>query len=410
MTSPVLTSSVTEQLVGSQDRLRSIETFILRVPLGDHRFFSSQAEFPERKSLLVKIETEDGLVGWGEGGQYGPAEPVDACIRQVLGPKLIGRSLSHPGRVWEELYAFSRDFGQKGTYIEAMSAIDIALWDLWGKFLDQPIHALIGGSYRTAVHAYATGCYYGEDFRDQPALLRALATEAEGYLALGFDILKMKVGLLSIAHDAERVAVVRDVIGRDTGLLVDANHAYTTSAALRIGRVLERHDVLWFEEPVVPEDRAGYRRLREALDVPIAGGECEFTRYGFLELFQNACLDIAQPDLCVCGGLSEWVRIQSLALSFGVLTVPHVWGSGVALAAALQAIATIPPTPHTANPVPLQNEPVIEFDRKHNPLRDDLLEENFALKDGAVKVPEGPGLGITVNEAMIKRYASVGAH
>jgi len=116
-------------------------------------------------------------------------------------------------------------------------------------------------------------------------------------------------------------------------------------------------------------------------------------------------LDIAQPDLCVCGGLSEWSRIQSLAMSFGVLTIPHVWGSGIAMAAALQAIATIPPTPFTINPVPLQNEPVVEFDRKPNPLRDDLLEHNFVLENGAVRVPTAPGLGVTISEAVLAQYA-----
>lgn len=386
-------------------RIRSVETFILRVPLGEQRFFSSQAAFPERNSLLVKISTDDGIVGWGEGGQYGPPEPVSACIRHVLSPRLIGRSVSHPGLVWENLYTFSRDFGQKGTYVEAISAVDIALWDIFGKMLGQPVAALIGGFYRETVRAYATGCYYGEDYHNQASVLRALAVEAESYVNAGFDTLKMKIGLLPIERDAERVALVRKTIGKDVGLLVDANHAYNSSGAIRMGRTLEQHGIKWFEEPVVPEDRDGYRRVRDALDIPIAGGECEFTRFGFLELFRNQCLDIAQPDLCVCGGLSEWTRIQSLAMSFGVLTIPHVWGSGIAVAAALQAIATIPPTPFTLNPIPLENEPVVEFDRKFNPLRDDLLEEKFVLENGAVRVPTAPGLGVTVNELVLARYA-----
>lgn len=388
----------------SSFRIRSVETFILRVPLGDQRFYSSQAAFPERNSLLVKIVTADGLEGWGEGGQYGPPEPVSACIRHVLAPRIIGRDVLHPSVVWEDLYAFSRDFGQKGAYIEALSAVDIALWDIFGKMLGQPIAALIGGFYRDSVKAYATGCYYGEDYNDQASLLRKLAAEAETYASAGFDTLKIKIGLLPIKQDAERVAVVRKAIGNDVSLLVDANHAYNSSGAIRMGRVLERHGVQWFEEPVVPEDRDGYRRVRNVLDVPIAGGECEFTRFGFLELFRGRCLDIAQPDLCVCGGLSEWIRIQSLAMSFGVLTIPHVWGSGIAMAAALQAIATIPPTPFTISPVPLQNDPVVEFDRKPNPLRDDLLEENFVLDNGGVRIPNAPGLGVTISEAVLARY------
>ena len=387
-------------------RIRSIETFILRVPLGDRRFFSSQAAFPERNSLLVKIVAENGLVGWGEGGQYGPPEPVSACIRHVLGPRIIGREVRHPAAMWEDLYVFSRDFGQKGTYIEALSAVDIALWDIFGKLLGQPVSVLIGGVFRDRVRAYATGCYYGEDYNDHALMMRGLIAEAESYADAGFDTMKMKIGLLPIKRDAERVAAVRKAIGDDMALLVDANHAYNSASAIRIGRALENNGVLWFEEPVVPEDRDGYRRVRRALDVPIAGGEAEFTRFGFLELFRGQCIDIAQPDLCVCGGLSEWSRILTLAMSFGILTVPHVWGSGVAMAAALQAIAAIPPTPFTINPIALQNEPVIEFDRKHNPLRDDLLVENFVMDNGSVCVPQGPGLGIEVSEAVLARYAT----
>jgi D-galactarolactone cycloisomerase len=156
-----------------------------------------------------------------------------------------------------------------------------------------------------------------------------------------------------------------------------------------MGRELQKHGVLWFEEPVMPEDRAGYRRLRDSIGVPVAGGEAEFTRYGFRDLFVGGCVDIAQTDLCVCGGFSEFSKIQALASSFGVLTIPHVWGSGVAIAAALQALALIPPSPHTFVPIALQNEPVVQYDRKHNPLRDDLLTERFRLHDGCLLVPQG---------------------
>jgi D-galactarolactone cycloisomerase len=193
----------------------------------------------------------------------------------------------------------------------------------------------------------------------------------------------MKVGLLSVEADAERVAAVRRAVGDNVKLLADANHAYNAPMAIRMGRELEKHGVLWFEEQVIPEDRAGYRKVRDALSIPIAGGECEYTRYGFRDLFVGECVDIAQPDLCVCGGFSELLKIQALASSFGVMTIPHVWGSGVALAAALHAIAAIPPSPHTANPIALQNEPVIEFDRTQNPLRDDLLSDKTWRAAGA---------------------------
>ena len=216
-------------------------------------------------------------------------------------------------------------------------------------------------AFRDRVIAYATGGYYGADFRDGARALADLEKETAAYAAGGFGILKMKVGLLPVEADAERVAVVRRAVGNNVKLLADANHAYNAATAIRMGRELEKHGVLWFEEPVIPEDRLGYRKVREALAIPIAGGECEYTRYGFRDLFVGQCVDIAQPDLCVCGGFSEWLKIQALASSFGVMTIPHVWGSGVALAAALHALAAIPPSPHTANPVALQNEPVVEY-------------------------------------------------
>ena len=384
--------------------ISKVETFILRVPLGSRTFRSSQARFPERNSLLVRITTSDGIVGWGEGGQYGPPGPVAACIDQVLAPLIVDRPFSEPVRLWERLYAHSRDFGQKGTYIEAMSALDIAHWDIWGKALSQPIHALLGGAFRDRIHAYATGCYYPEEIDPGSAALNALTAEAEGHIRSGFSTLKMKIGLLSVAADGARVAAVREAIGPNVTLLVDANHAYNAAGAIRMGRELERWNVGWFEEPVVPEDRTGYRRVREALSVAVAGGECEFTRFGFRDLFEGQCVDIAQPDLCVCGGYSEWLKIQALASSHGVLTIPHVWGSGVALATALHALAVVPPTPHTDNPVPIQNEPVVEYDRQPNPLRDELLLETFALEDGCLAVPHGHGLGITVNDEALSRY------
>jgi D-galactarolactone cycloisomerase len=385
-------------------KIRNITTNILRVPLGDRRFYSSQAAFPERNSLLVRIETDSGLVGWGEGGQYGPPEPVAACIDHVLAPKLIGRDPAEPVRIWEELYSFSRDFGQKGTYIEAISAVDIALWDIAGQAVELPVWKLLGGRFRESVTAYATGCYYPERFDDLPVLLRALETEASSYRDAGFTLLKIKIGLLSIEHDIERVRVIREAVGPAIGLLVDANHAYNAASAIRMGRKMEPYDVRIFEEPVIPEDRDGYRYVRQQNPIPVAGGECEFTRYGFKDLIAGGCVDIAQPDLAVCGGFTAWIDILALAKTYGVGLVPHVWGSGIAVAAALHAVATVPPLPHTVNPIPLANETVLEFDRKHNPLRDELLNQEFTLSNGRIIVPNLPGLGVTVREDVLRRF------
>lgn len=389
-------------------KITKIETFILRVPLGKERFYSSQCAFPERNSLLVRITTDEGLQGWGEGGQYGPPEPPEACIRKVFAPMLMGEDPMKSGVLWERMYSMTRDFGQKGAYIDAISALDIALWDIAGKAQGRSVAELLGGAFRSGIHAYATGCYYrGEDYLDYRKNLPALAKEAESYARAGFGIVKGKIGLLPIEQDIERLAAVRKAVGPDVKLLIDANHAYNSGTAFRLCAELEKiGNILWFEEPVPPEDYEGYAMLRKGSSIPIAGGECEFTRFGFRELFTRGCVDIAQPDICACGGFTELRNIQALASAFGIPVIPHTWGSAVALAAALQFIATLPPFPHTANPVPLQNEPVVEFDRNPNALRDELAETPFLLKDGKLEVPQGPGLGITVDEDVLRKYSA----
>lgn len=386
-------------------KIDRVETFVLKAGLGSARFYSSQAAFPERTSLLVRLTTSDGLVGWGEGGQYGPAEPVQTCIDAVLGPALLEMPTADPAVVWERLYALTRDFGQKGSYIEAISAIDIALWDLAGKTLGVPVSTLLGGRFRDRVRAYGTGGYYAHTDFDAERDLPALSDAVSGYTADGFTMLKLKVGLLPVREDAARLAAVRDALGPEFRLLADANHAYTASTAIAMGRELEAHGVECFEEPVPPEDRAGYAQVRSTLDLAIAGGEAEFTRYGFRDFIQSGCVDIIQPDVCAAGGFSELRNILALATAHNLRTIPHVWGSGIALSVGMHACAIIPLAPHTYRPVPLQNEPVIEFDRTRNPLRDDLLTEAFTLDaDGYVQVPTGPGLGVEVDLDVLEHY------
>ena len=385
-------------------KIKSIQSFQLRVPLGDKTFYSSQAAFPERNSYLVRIETTEGIVGWGEGGQYGPAAPVAACVDQVLAPRLLGRDATEPVRIWEDLYAYSRDFGQRGTYVEAISAIDIALWDIAGQVSGLPVWKLLGGRFREAITAYATGCYYPHDFATSTTILKDLEAEAASYANAGFPFLKVKIGLLTPRRDIERIAVIRGAVGKEIGILIDTNHAYNAATAVKVGRMLEPFDIGFLEEPVVPEDRDGYRKVRAECPIPVAGGECEFTRYGFRDFIAGGCVDIIQPDLAVCGGFTAFTQILALANSYGVATVPHVWGSGIAVAAALQAIAIIPSFPFTANPLPLVNEPIVEFDRKHNPLRDDLLDQRFELVAGKIRIPDTPGLGVSVRADVLKKY------
>ena len=384
-------------------KITGVSTIILRAPMGQ-AFFSSQGRFSERNSLIVRVDTDEGIVGWGEGGQYGPPEPVKACIDAVLGPRLIGQDPRTPAVHWEYGYSRIRDFGTKGPFIEALSALDIALWDISGKAYGQPVNVLLGGAFRSSIPAYGTGFYYpGENPTaiDADQLRKECAEKAEA----GYHSIKMKVGLLSLAEDLRRIAIVRDEMGDDAGLLVDCNHSYNFAAARTMAAEMAKLGVIWFEEPVIPEDKDSYRRLRDTSLVPVAGGEAEYTRFGFHELIAGGCVDIAQPDLCVAGGITEWIKIQSMASAVGISVIPHVWGSGIALAAAVQVIAATPANPFTANPLPILNEPVLEFDTTENPLRSDLLVTPFGMTDGRVGVPQGPGLGIEIDESVLSRFA-----
>ena len=195
---------------------------------------------------------------------------------------------------------------------------------------------------------------------------------------------------------------MREAIGANVALMVDANHAYDAVAAIRLGRMIEPYDIGWFEEPVPPEDIAGHLAVKAALAIPIAGGECESTRYGFRNLLVARALDIVQPDTCAAGGLSECKKIADMAESFGVRYNPHVWGTGIAIAASLQLLAVLPPhTPTSLAPI----EPLLEFDRTEHPLRQAVLKQPIEHGNGVVRVPDGPGLGIEIDREALARFA-----
>lgn len=356
-------------------------------------FAYSRLWYSRRMSMIVEITTDEGLVGWGEC--YGPAH-INAAVVRELGGFLIGQDPLRGEYLWHELYARYRDHGQKGVVIQGLSGIDIALWDIRGKFLGQPVHRLMGGPVRETVQAYATGLYR----RDRPDHVDYLCEEALESKALGFAAMKLKVGF-GVADDVRAVQAVRHAIGPEIGLMIDANHAYDAVEAIRLGRRIEDADIGWFEEPVPPEDLDGHAAVKAALSIPIATGECEFTRMGFRNVLERRAADVIQPDLCAAGGLSECKKIADMALAFGVRFAPHVWGTGIAVAAAVQLLAVIPAwTPPSLHPV----EPMLEFDRTEHPVRAALLVRPVAPVDGAVAVPTGPGLGVEVNRDTLVKF------
>jgi len=377
--------------------VESVETVPLRAPLSEP-FGYAQAWVEQRTALLVRVEASDGTVGWGEC--WGPIAGSRETVEEFLAPAVAGRDPAAVERIHEDLRDRSRAAYQSVVPYPAISGVDVALWDLRGKLQDEPVAAALGGRRRDAVRAYATGHYFKADAGGRPRDLDAqydrIASEAAGN-ADRFGAIKAKIGLSFLGHgpaeDVELVGRIREAVG-DATVMVDANYAYDAGTARQVGRGLADVDVYWFEEPVPPENAEGYAHLREALDVRVAGGECH-TPPEFDRLFAAGALDVAQPDVCNVGGLTAARRVADRAGAAGVPVVPHVWGTPVAIAASLQLIATLP------------GRPWLEFDNSSNPLREELAVTGFDVRgDGSVAVPDGPGLGIDIDEDALERYAA----
>lgn len=365
----------------------------------DEPFAFSQGWVHRRSATLVEVRTDEGITGWGEAFAQGLEPPAiaAAAIDQALRPLVLGADPRETEVLWHRMYHMTRDYGRKGSVVAAISAVDMALWDIAGKARGEPVSALLGGAFRDSVEPYATGFYR---VRGQGEAAR-LAEEAVAHCDAGFRLMKVKLGF-GIADDVEVMqAVAGAVAGRGVRLMVDTNHAYGRADALRLGRALEPYDLAWYEEPVAPEDVEGYAHLRRHLSMPIAGGENEHTLFGFRALLAAGAVDIAQPDLGSCGGITAARHIVALAHAHGVQVNPHVWGSAVAQAASLQVIAAIPVTHHAL----FAPQPVLEYDRSAHPFRRALVAEPMEIVDGRVPIPARPGLGIEIDEAVVRRYS-----
>jgi len=378
-------------------KIKSIESFILSDKL-KQSFYFSQWEYSERRICIVRVTSDSGHVGWGEG--YGPAGIIRAGIEHLT-PYILGMNPLETESIWSIMYRRTLDFARSGVLVSAMSAIDVALWDLKGKILEQPVHLLLGGKKRNAIVPYATGMY----FTKEQNLSETLATEAKQYAEMGYRAMKMKVGL-GIEEDIKHVKAIRKAIGPKIHLMIDANHAYNLREAIQLAQAVEPYNIYWFEEPISPEYYDQYAELRSKTSIPIAGGECEYLRFGFQTLLSSNSVDIVQPDICACGGLTEAKRIAVLASVYGVEIVPHTWGTGIAISAAAHFIANMETMPGRLNPPTC----FIEYDRTENSLREELTSTDMVFCNGEIKVSDTPGLGFELNEDALLKYALDGSN
>ncbi len=385
-------------------KITSIKSHVLRYEL-DKELGYSQQYYKHRTAHLVEVETDDGITGWGEC--FGPGNIALAnkyVVEKVIQPLIKGDDPLNKEHIWHKVYNLLRDSGQKGMPIQALSGIDIALWDILAKKANLPLYQLLGGKTNNKIPVYG----YGMMLQKKPVeeLCELFKSEANQIKEKNFKAMKMKIGM-GPKKDLKLVSAVRDVIGSEFKLMVDANHAYNKNDALYVGRGLDEMNIYWFEEPVAPEDYDGYKELKKKLNTNIAGGEAEFTKYGWNQLIKNNCIDIAQPEVCGLGGITEYLKVSALAQSNFIPIVNHVWGSALSVAVNLHLLTSLPDMPGGLFPT----KSMLEFDTtEKNIFITDLAKEKFSIldqvknKDGFASPLENIGIGINPKKDFIKEY------
>ncbi len=347
--------------------------------------------------LLIRIETDTGLVGWSDV-ETQPAVAA-ACVRagesgsgmfEGLASLLIGRDPFDVEVIWDDLFLGTAYYGRRGAALQAISGIDIALHDIIGKAVKQPLHKLLGGARRGKVRAYASTL-----FRDSPDTMRKACA---AYIEKGFTAIKFGWGCFGRDKklDEKLVAAARKEIGPDVELLVDPGWKVARSAAdaIETAKMLAHYGVFWMEDFMHPEDYAGYRKVVDAnTGVRVAAGEQEGTAWGFSRLIREGGVQVAQPDLSRCGGLTHARKIAWIARENSVDICPHAWLTDLLTAASLHFNATLP------------RSLFLEYNVSTNPMQRDIIENPIKLnKDGTMDVPQGHGLGIQIDEKAIARY------
>ena len=385
-------------------KINSIKSHVLRYEL-DKELGYSQQYYKHRTAHLVEVETDEGITGWGEC--FGPGNIALAnkyIVEKVIQPLIIGEDPINKEYIWHKVYNLLRDSGQKGMPIQALSGIDIALWDILAKKAKLPLYQLLGGKTNNKIPVYGYGMMLQKKTVEE--LCELFKKEANQIKEKNFKAMKMKVGL-GPKDDLKLVSAVRQAIGDNFKLMVDANHAYNKNDALYVGRGLDEMDIYWFEEPVAPEDYDSYKELKEKLKTNIAGGEAEFTKYGWNQLIKNNCIDIAQPEVCGLGGITEYLKISALAQANFIPIINHVWGSALSVAVNLHLLTSLPDMPGGLFPT----KSMLEFDTtEKNIFITDLAEEKFSIldqvknKDGFASPLENIGIGINPKKDFIKEY------
>lgn len=368
-------------------KITDVETIYLRLPWVKELTDSGQ------DALIVRVHTDEGITGIGEvdssplavrGAIEGPfSHNITSGLRQIV----LGEDPFEIEKIWHKMYRMNVYAGRRGIGIHAMSGIDLALWDIKGKALGLPVWKLLGGGFHRRMRAYASTLFGAtpDETRERGKRL----------VDLGFSAVKF--GWEPMGRDEETdIALVREGrkgVGDKADLMIDAGLCYDAKTAIQRARRFEEYKIFWFEEPLAPDNYEGYRRLSEATSLRIAAGEEESERRSYIELMDKGKIDIVQVDLTRCGGITEGVKIASLAADRGLPCVNHGFTTYINVAAALHFLASIP------------NSFIMEYVAEEGTtLRDEITRQSFRAEDGWVKVPEEPGLGVELDETAIERY------
>lgn len=346
---------------------------------------------PARQATLVRVRTSDGVIGIGES--WGPWRGLEAALA-AIGELFVGRSIHAFDHVFSTVLTQGYHFGVQNPVVALMGGIDVALRDAVGRTLGVSVSELLGGRAVERVHFYGSGGYLTEDPE------RDLAAQLESAASAGYRAYKLKIGR-GPEDDRARVRAARETLGPGVTILVDANGNYPVDLARRSMARIADLDVGWYEEPLPPQDLAGYAELRRDGTIPVAAGEALYTAWDFKRLIDRRAVDVVQPDITLCGGLGQARTIATLAMLDNLRFSPHVWGGAVGLAAALHLVAALPAYP--ANRI-VPGPPLVELDVGENPLRDSLLATPITHDGATLAVPDGPGLGIALDEAAVERH------
>lgn len=365
-------------------KITKVTTQWVRIPLENSVGFSIKT-LKYREYLLVRIESDAGIEGVGFCLQDTSARPAKAVVDDLLAPMLIGEDPRNISKLWDKMYFQTVRAGRRGNVLVAISAIDIALWDHHAKLARMPLHKLLG-SYRDEVPCYASGGYYYEG----EEIYSKLEKEMQSYMDQGYKAVKIKVGKLSVKEEEKRVQLTRGIIGPDVKLMVDANQSYLdVNECLELCRRIEKYDIMFFEEPLPMDMIDGFNRLSRHTSIPLATGEVGATRWEFQELIRHGALAYLQPDATQCGGVSEFIKISTLAGAQGVTIAPHYfWDIHIQLACASREVSFVEKFVGTD---------VTNFDH--------IIKNPYKLSpQGTLVAKKGYGLGIEWDEDAIRKY------